>query len=660
MIEFSIHRFSSNSSVTILRKNVFIILLFFICSFSAAGEIRLPEMIGNGMILQRNMPVKIWGWANIGEKVVLNFKNQSFECFASNSGKWQILLPPQEAGGPFQMDFIASNRIKLKNILFGDVWLCAGQSNMEYPFSRLTDRYAKEIRECKNSKIRQFKIPQKYNFNKPEDDYESGDWQEVNPQNILNFSAVAYFSAKELFDKYGIPIGIINASLGGSAAESWMSAEALTCFPEYLAEASKYKDPLFINNIQNKEQRDIAEWYENLNKMDKGLSASPSWKDPKLDDSMWPLMSVPGYWADQELGPVNGVVWFRRNFQVSKPMDGRPARLFMGRIVDADSVFINGVLVGSTSYQYPQRTYNVPADVLVSGKNSIVVRLINNSGKGGFVKEKPYQLFTKEDTVKLNGLWKYQLGCSMKPTPSQTFVRWKPTGLYNGMMAPSNNYGIKGVIWYQGESNAGRPKEYQQLLSTLIQNWRQERDQGNFPFIIVQLPNFMESKEYPAESKWAELRFAQFKTAQTTVNSAFTVNIDLGDWNDIHPQNKLEVAKRIALAAESLAYDEKERVCFGPLFKSVSVKNGKFVISFDQCGTGLITNDNKALSAFAIAGPDGKYLWANAEIRGNKVIVWNDSVSNPLSVRYAWADNPVGANLYNKEGLPASPFEATR
>jgi sialate O-acetylesterase len=635
----------------------------FLCAFllfissSSFGQLKLPRLIQDGMILQRETPVKIWGWASVGEKVVIQLNGQSFNAVTGDNGKWQIVLPAHKAGGPFAMEIVASNRISLKDILFGDVWFCSGQSNMEYPMNRLTDKYADVIASCENSNIRQFKVPQVYDFNTPHDDYPSGSWVAVTPKTILDFSAVAYFFARDLYKKYHVPIGIINASVGGSPAEAWMSAEALKEFPNYLAEAEKFKNQSYIGQIQSSERKASSNWYAELNQTDKGLQSQPTWKDPAFDASSWPTIPVPSYWADYGLGEVNGVVWFRKEIEVPVSMIGKPARLFMGRIVDADSVFINGKLVGTTGYQYPQRNYRVPAGVLQSGKNTVIVRVISNSGRGGFVKEKPYQLFNETDTIKLIGNWKYQLGCTMNPSPGQTFVNWKPTGLYNGMLAPANNYAIRGAAWYQGESNAERYQEYQKLLTALITDWRLKHAQGNFPFIIAQLPNFMDTKDQPSESSWASFRNSQLKIAQTVEKTALTVNIDLGEWNDVHPQNKEDVGKRLALAAEKLAYNDKNVVASGPIFKSMSIKGNKIELTFTDCGSGLIAKDGKALKQFAIAGADNKFVWAQAKIEGNKVVVWNETISNPVSVRYAWANNPAGANLYNAEGLPASPFE---
>lgn len=643
-----------NQSLRILSGAISVLLMI---SQSVCAEVRLPHLVSDGMILQRETPVKIWGWADAGERISLKFNNQSFAAVSSPEGNWQIILPAQKAGGPFEMRILGSNLIILNDVLFGDVWLCSGQSNMEYPMNRLTDKYALEIASCENRNIRQFKVPQVYDFNTPADDYPNGKWLAVDSNTILNFSAVAYFFARELYKNYQVPVGIINASLGGSPAEAWMSAEGLKEFPHYIAEAVKFKDQSTINELQARERKASNEWYDLLNQSDIGLQSNPAWKDPAIDASSWSTISVPSYWADHGHGEINGALWFRKEIDLPAQMTGKPGRLLLGRIVDADSVFVNGILMGTTAYQYPQRNYQIQEGILQPGKNTIVIRVISNSGRGGFVKDKPYKIIAGTDTIELTGKWQFQVGCIMVPTPAQTFIQWKPTGLYNGMLAPANNYAIKGVLWYQGESNVERYSEYQELLTALINDWRSKRSQGNFPFIIAQLPNFMETKDQPEESSWASLRNAQLKTSQSVENTAITVNIDLGEWNDIHPQNKENVGQRLALAARKIAYYDKQVVSSGPLFQSMKIKGNKIKLSFTDCGSGLILKEGQALKHFAIAGDDGKFAWAKAEIKGNKVIVWNDTIAGPVVIRYAWADNPEGAMLYNKEGLPASPFQ---
>lgn len=631
-----------------------ILLLTILLSFAVNAQIKLPRLISDGMILQRDTKVKIWGWASPKEKIQLDFNHKTYKTETNAEGKWTIVLPSQKAGGPYEMTLKGSNTIVLKNILFGDVWVCSGQSNMELPMDRLKDKYKEVIAKAENSNIRQFLVPDQYYFANEKEDFTSGEWVSANPVSVLQFSGVAYFFALEIYEKYKIPVGLINSALGGSPAESWISEESVKKFPDYYQEYLKYKDGKLEVQIDQNDKKVSNDWYQLANNTDLGLNNN--WSNPEFNDTNWKTMNVPGYWADNQLGNVNGVVWFRKEFSISK-VKANTAKLILGRIVDADSVYVNGQFVGTTSYQYPPRIYFFNANILKDGKNEIAVRIINNSGKGGFVLDKPYELVLGKDTLDLKGTWKYELGAKMLPLPGQTFVRWKPVGLYNAMIAPLKNYSIKGVLWYQGESSTKKPSEYFSLMETLITNWRTQWQQPKLPFLLVQLTNFMDPKIEPVESNWAALRQQQLNTLAIP-NTGLAVTIDLGEWNDIHPLNKYDVGKRLSLQARKKVYGEKDLVASGPLFKAMEQKGNKLILSFTDIGSGLLAKDNTSLKGFAIADNNGKFVWANATIEGDKIVVWNDTISNPSKVRYAWADNPVEANLYNKENLPASPFES--
>ena len=630
-------------------KSILLFLSMGILGLNAHAQIRLPKLISNGMVLQRNQPLHIWGWASPGETVQVSFHNKQYKTSTSKDGKWEVNLPAMKAGGPYTMQLTASNSISLKDILIGDVWLCSGQSNMELEMIRLKYKYAKEIAEADNPFIRQFLVPDVYDFNQQHADLDKGEWLAATPKNVLQFSGVAYFFAKELYKKYKVPIGLINASVGGSPAEAWMSEEAVKAFPEYYKELQTFKSKTYIDSIESNQQKAIGQWYQQLNAKDIGLQQN--WKNINNTQD-WQTMQVPGYWANTNTGQVNGVVWFRKTFHVPAGMAGKAAKVELGRIVDADSVFINGMYIGNTTYQYPPRRYEFPEGILKAGENTIVVRVVNNGGRGGFVLDKRYELTTATDTIDLTGTWQYKVGAIMPPTPSQTFIRWKPVGLYNAMIAPLTQYPIKGVIWYQGEANTKKPGEYKALMETLITSWRTTWQQ-QFPFLFVQLANFMEAKPQPTESSWAATRQAQRNTLQVP-NTGMAVIIDLGDWNDIHPENKKDVGYRLALQARKLAYKENITAS-GPLYQSMQVQGNKVVLRFSNTGKGLQCKGD-TLQQFAIAGADKKFVWAKAIIKNNTVVVWNDAVTQPVVVRYAWADNPQGANLYNKEGLPASPF----
>ncbi|MFT2011374.1 sialate O-acetylesterase [Pontibacter sp. 13R65] len=640
---------------THLIKLIYTLLL--LLPLNVLGQVRLPKLVSDGMVLQRDASLEIWGWASAKEKVTVKFLGKNYQAVADESGNWEVKLPSLKAGGPYTMTISGSNSITLQDILIGDVWVCSGQSNMELPMRRVKPLYEKEIEQATNANIRYFDVPQKYNFEQPQTDLEGGRWQKTTPENVMHFSAVAYFFAQELYNKYKVPVGLLHAALGGSPVESWISEEALKPFPKHYQEVQRFKDAALIAEIEARDNARSQAWYQALAQNDKGNQGPKKWHDPDLPTSNWSTMQVPGYWADTKTGPVNGIVWFRKEIELSADEAGKKATLNMGRIVDADSVFVNGRFVGSTGYQYPPRWYTIPEGMLKAGKNTISVKIINERGRGGFVSDKPYELTVGDRTLQLTGDWQYQVAAENQALKGPTFIRWKPAGLYNAMIAPLAKYSIKGAIWYQGESNVGRAQEYQELFPAMIKEWRSQWGQGDLPFLYVQLTNYLEPKNTPSESDWAQLREAQRQTLSVP-NTGMAVAIDLGEWNDIHPLNKKDVAKRLALAAQRVAYGDNKVVYTGPTLKNMQVKGKEIILTFNQAGAGLVTKGGGELNQFAIAGPDKRYVWANARIKGNKVIVWHKDITNPVSVRYAWADNPEGANLYNAAGLPASPFQA--
>lgn len=644
-----------------------LIVLFLIQSASLVGQVKLPKLISDGVVLQRDAQIPIWGWASPNEKVTVQFNKKRYRTRASSKGLWEIKLPKMKAGGPYAMQISGKNHLEVKDILIGDVWLCNGQSNMVHQLDIHDVLYADEIATANNSEIRHFKIPTTTSISGPQDDLKGGEWQKAIGEEVRPFSAVAYFFAKKIYEKYQIPIGLINASVGGTPIESWIPKEGYKNYPDILKIIEENKDTAFVNG----QMRNRPSFNSNSKKpevKDKGLIGELPWYDINFKPKNWRRINIPGYWEDQGVRDLNGVVWYRKEIEIPASMVGEKARVFLGRIIDADELYINGVKVGGKTYQYPQRRYNVPENLLKPGKNVFVIRVTNNSGKGGFVPDKPYYIFTKNDTIDLKGYWDYKVGEVFKPFDFSAFSRRnsdkprprrinpqnEPTSLYNGMVAPYSKFPLKGILWYQGESNAGNPKAYKGYMDALISGLRAAFKQPEIPFIYAQLPNFMDVSYLPSESNWAELREAQLK-ALSTPNTAMTVNIELGEWNDIHPDNKKDVGERMALAGLKLGYDE-DIVYSGPIYDNYKIEDDKVIISFKHIGSGLITNDGEELSEFAIAGEDKKFVWAKAKIEDNKVIVWSDTVKNPKYIKYAWADNPDNPNLYNKEGLPASPF----
>ena len=609
------------------------------------------------MVLQRESKIKLWGWASAGEKIEVRFAGKTAKAKTGKDGRWNLSLPAMKAGGPFTMTIKGNNTITLHEILLGDVWICAGQSNMVHQMSLHSVRYADEVATVNNPQIRQFWVPNIASLQGPQNDISPGYWKAANPANIGEFSVVAYFFAKKLYEKYQVPIGIINASWGGIPIEAMMSEDALKEFPSIISTVQKNKDTAYINGLNRRPPTANRPRQE-----DRGLTGTQPWYDPAYIPKGWHTINIPGYWEDQGIRDLDGVVWYRREIDVPASMTQVPAKVFLGRIVDADVLYINGKQVGNTTYMYPQRRYRVPEGLLKPGKNLFVIRVINNAGKGGFVPDKPYQLIAGHDTIDLKGYWQYKVG--QVNIPQRGFgggggmlIQNQPTATYNGMLAPLTNYAIKGFTFYQGESNTGRPDEYVRLQQAMITDWRNKWNIRDAPFLYVQLPGFMEYNYLPAESQWAAFRDAQRKSLAVP-NTGMAVAIDLGEWNDLHPDRKKEVGERLAIAAMNIAYGEKNIVPAGPLFQAAKAEGNKIILSFSNTGSGLVSNDGEELSEFAIAGADKKFVWANAKIEGDKVILWNDAIANPVFVRYAWADNPVNPNLYNKEGLPASPFEA--
>jgi sialate O-acetylesterase len=611
-------------------------LLFLLLSFSAFSDVKLPTLVSNGMVLQRDIPVKIWGWANAGEKVTVTFKGKKLRTTADATGNWSTSLPATPAGGPYE---IQVNEIRLKDVLFGDVWLCSGQSNMVINMERVKEKYPADIASANNPQIRNFFIPTAISKVEVKQDLPASSWLPVTPENVLQMGAVSYFFARDLYAKYQVPIGIINSSVGGTPIESWISEEGLKEFPAYVKDTTKTAPPAPTAKKST----------------DRGLTEK--WANPAYQPKGWKRFAIPGFWEDQGLKDLNGVVWFRREIEIPTSLAGLPAKLFMGRIVDADQVFVNGEQVGNVTYQYPPRRYTVKKDLLKAGKNLVVIRVTNTAGKGGFVPDKRYEMLVGDQTIDLQGDWEYKVGevfppVVEKPAPSN----FTPTALYNAMIAPFLPYSLKGIVWYQGETNVWKPEVYASLLPALAKDWRNKFKQPELPFLYVQLPGFQDRNFLPSESNMAVLRDGQLKSLQIP-RSGMAVTLDLGEWNDIHPLTKKPIGERLALAARKIAYSENI-VSSGPIYESNAIEGNRIRIRFRETGSGLAINktDEDELTYFAIAGKDKKFVWAKAIIERNTVVVWSDEVAEPMYVRYGWADNPEGANLINVEGLPASPF----
>jgi sialate O-acetylesterase len=637
-------------------RQVFLFLLLLFTGLIASAQVRLPQLIADKMVLQRDIPLTIWGWASPRERIMLEFAGRRYRTSAAADSSWQVRVPAMKAGGPYTLEIHGSNHLVVNDILIGDVWFCSGQSNMVIPMERVKEKYPDDIAGADFPQIRNFFVPTAADVTARHEDLPHSTWQEANPATVLAFGAATYFFARQLYQKYHVPIGIINSSVGGTPIQAWISAAGFSGMSAYLEQIGNLPEE---NNLAMALRRNVSDDHSKAHP-DQGLAGVVKWYSPDYAPVGWHPFWLPGYWADQGVKGLNGVVWFRKKIEVPASMAGKPAKLFVGRIIDADETYLNGVKVGNITYQYPPRRYEVPAGLLKEGENLLVVRVTNTSGKGGFVPDKRYELTDGVTHIDIRGDWQYKVGQVFPPrnmsggTPPFS-AQNEPTGLYNTMVAPAVHYGIKGFLWYQGEANTGNPREYRKLLPALIADWRSDWKEGNLPFLYVQLPNYMEVQYSPSESQWAELREGQL-VALSVPNTAMAVTIDVGEWNDVHPLDKKDVGDRLALAAEQLAYGDSSVVASGPIYQSARVDGDKIILSFTAIGSGMMVKGGGELQQFAIAGADKKFVWAGARIDGDHVIVSSPDVPEPLYVRYAWADNPEGANLYNKEGLPASPF----
>lgn len=650
-------------------NKVVVVLLFFIGIYNYSyAEVILPRMFSNNMVIQRNEPVKLWGWAKHKEKITVSFLGKDYQTKANKNGEWEIILPQQKAGGPYNIIVSGNNSITLKNILFGDVWVCSGQSNMYFRTAAAKNSY-KDIDNANYAKIRLFQIAKDANY-QVQKDVTTGDWLECTPENVRGFSAVAYFFGRDLFEEIDVPIGLIHTSWGGSKIQAWMDGETIKKFSDYteevelIEENSEYFNQKFEAFKSKGGNLVIKELFKN----DPGFENNgQELSDRFFNEKDWQKIKVPGYWEDLGVENYNGSIWYKKQFELPKAFKNKDLLLNLGWIDDYDFAFFNGKRIGSTTYKGSERKYTIPKDLLKEGINEILVCVYDKDWNGGFWGPRKSNIRIKEDKTLLNldlqGIWEYKKGINNNDFYADSLTlnkqpdkRSTPTYLYNAMIAPLTSIKIKGVAWYQGESNAGNPDEYSKLLPAMIKGWRKGWKQGDFPFLIVQLPNYGNPNEdEPQHSSWTELREVQFN-ATNTPNTDLVVTIDLGDAMDIHPTNKQEVGRRSMLSALKLAYNMNV-VSSGPTYKSMQLIGNKIEISFENIGSGLLTKNKFGyINEFAIAGEDKKFVWAKAYINGNKVVIYSEKVNNPVAVRYAWSSNPSQINLCNKEGLPAMPF----
>lgn len=648
---------------TVTASFIFCLL---VCSALSQTIIKVAPLFGDNMVLQRQKPIKIWGESKSKKSFTINFNNETKQVKPGSNGNWEVVFKPLEAGGPYEMKFSGEEHFSFNNILIGDVWFCSGQSNMDWPaMAAFNGGY--ELKHATYPQIRDFHVEPEISST-PKETLSSGAWKICTPENTATFSAVAYFFARNIHLSEKIPIGIINASWGGTLIESWASAESIKdhpAFSEKIKTLAANRGTLNdFDTLLKKGSIENTKWVNQVRLLDSGYIQK--WYDPAYNTAGWKTMIAPGYWENQGLKDFDGVVWLRKKIEVSESLATHDLVINLEILSDYDETFFNGTPIGNVWWDYGRRIYRVPASVIKKGQNVITIRLLNKKNEGGFKSKNATDLYIRELVesdhpliIPLSGEWLYKPSLSLASIPEQpkgTPNHSMPTSIYNCMVHPFKNLGLKGFLWYQGESNNAWAYRYRTLIAPFINGWRKQFNQGDLPFLYVQLSGYGGIKSEPTESSWAELRESQ-NAALSLPNTGMAVTWDIGNPFDVHPPNKQDVGYRLAKEAERLVYD-KPNIETSPVYKSMVIEGNKIRISFKNVTKGLIPK-NGILKGFTIAGADKKFVFAQAIIQGNDVVVWNDYINNPVAVRFAWTESPLesyGANLYNADGFPASPF----
>ncbi|KAF2512010.1 sialate O-acetylesterase [Flavobacterium zhairuonense] len=627
----------------------FITFLFLTCAVIANANVNMPLLFSDGMVLQRNKAIPIWGFAEANEKVEIHFNKQIKKTQADKNGKWIVNLDAEKAGGPFELEIIGKNKITIKNVLVGEVWICSGQSNMEFQVFK-TMNAEKEMNNADYPMIRHFGVAQDLS-GKPKDDLKAGKWEVSSKKTVGNFTAVGFYFARKLYAELKIPIGIINTSWGGTNVETWTSREAFQNSPEFKSMIADVP-VMNVDSISVLYAKRMKERVEKIQGTSVSTANENTFKELSFDDTSWGELKTPSLWENQALGDLDGVVWMRKTITLSAEDIKNKATLSLAKIDDEDITYVNGIEVGKNTQWDARRVYQIPENVLKEGKNVIAVRIVDNSGGGGIYGEsEDLKLTLGSKVIPLDGKWKFRVIVVKTALSPNSY----PSLLYNAMVNPLVPYAIQGVLWYQGEANVWRANQYKKAFPLMITDWRTKFKQGDFPFYFVQLSTFDETGGNSKKgSRWAELREAQSETLKLK-NTGMAVTTDIGNAKDIHPTNKQDVGLRLAAIALDNVYGKKQ-IFSGPKYKSQEIKGNQIILTFDNIGSGLSTPNNNELKGFEIAGADKVFHSAKAIIKDNKIMVSSDQVQNPVAVHYGWADDDTQINLFNKEKFPASPF----
>lgn len=623
--------------------NIFVLLFLFSCNQSKFdSDVSIPRLFSDGMVVQRDEAIRVWGKGVPGENVRVSLAGAITSGTVEQDSSWLLKLPKLPAGGPYKLKV---NHQVINDVYVGDVWVAGGQSNMEWNLKSGVIGAQKEFEEGGFEQIRFFKVPNSYSA-VPLEDVVDGAWKVADSVNMRDFSAVAWFFAKRNHVEKKVPVGIIESNWGGTPVEGWTDVEILAEM-----EGSFNKDA--IDLIENRES-----WDEKLkaNEMNRQKRDSMVVKPDSLvalkasavsfDDGNWSNINLPS------ANPLRDIAWVRREFALNST-DG--VTLHFPFIDQMAYIYLNGELLHYKNWGVNVPDLEIPSSMLLDGTNVLSIRAINTwNNQPRIGAEGEMYLMQNERKISLEGNWKYSSTDLEPALPKVEWFNWMPGMMYNAMILPISQYSIKGFLWYQGESNAGRHGEYKALFSAMIKNWREIWNQGELPFLYVQLANFMERKEVQPDSDWAYLREAQRETLELPKTGMATI-IDIGEAGDIHPRNKKEVGERLWLLAKKVAYGDKN-LASGPEFDSLEIAGQSLIVSFKSVGEGLGLTSGDQVKGFIVGTEGGDFEAAEAVITAqNKVSISLPPGMESGEVRYAWADNPE-VNLTNHLGLPAVPF----